>query len=65
MLQPHLVNDENLVVLLGYLLPTVGDVAAAVLGVHLNTIQCIILLKTRLSGLTIIVVFFSKTTPIH
>ena len=63
MLQPHLVNDENLVVLLGNLLPTVGDVAAAVLGVHLNTIQCIII--DEISGLTIIVVFFSKTTPIH
>ena len=63
MLQPHLVNDEDLVVLLGNLLPTVGDVAAAVLGVHLNTIQCIII--DEISGLTIIVVFFSKTTPIH
>ena len=40
MLQSHLVNDENLVVLLGHLLPTVGDVAAAMLGVDLNTTKC-------------------------
>ena len=40
MFQSHLVNDENLVVLLGHLLPTVGDVAAAMLGVDLNTTKC-------------------------
>ena len=40
MLQSHLVDDEDLVVLLGHLLPTVGDVAAAMLGVDLNTTKC-------------------------
>merc|ERR1712024_420833 len=35
MFQPHPVNDEDLVVLLGHLLPTVRNVAAAVLRVHL------------------------------
>merc|ERR550539_1335131 len=35
MFQPHLVNDEDLIVLLGHLLSTIGDVAAAVLRVHL------------------------------
>ena len=39
MFQSHLVNDEDLVVLLGHLLPTVRDVAAAVVRVHLNIIQ--------------------------
>ena len=40
MFESHLVNDEDLVVLLGDLLPTVRDVAAAVLRVHLNTVKC-------------------------
>ena len=35
MLQSHLVNDQDLVVLLGNLLPTVGDVTASVLRVYL------------------------------
>ena len=39
MFQPHLVNDEDLVVFLGHLLSTVWNVAATVLRVHLNTMN--------------------------
>ena len=48
MFESHLVNDEDLVVLLGDLLPTVRDVAAAVLRVHLNTVKCKDLSELRL-----------------
>ena len=43
MFESHLVDDEDLVVLLGHLLPTVRDVAAAVLRVHLDTVKCKVL----------------------
>ena len=39
MLQSHLVNNQNLVVLFCQLLSAVGDVAALVLGVHLRQIK--------------------------
>ena len=38
MLEPHLVNDQDLIVFLGDLLAAVGDVTAAMLRVNLSTV---------------------------
>ena len=38
MLEPHLVNDQDLIVFLGDLLTAVGDVTAAMVRVNLSTI---------------------------